>query len=191
MTNTGNTAGNITLDIYSNVGGTRQKEMTVTTPIIEVGGKYIESISLEAFTTATTSVHYEIEDNETGEVLWHGLNAGKQFSVAESVADESEGTLMLILAIVGILVVVLGVVVVVLVLRNRGEGGEDFYDEYLDEEEVKDFPALQSAPQAGAGASPEMQQALQEFPQWTEEQIQGYFDQGWSVDALRDWVNES
>ena len=191
LTNTGNTAGNITLDIYSNVGGTRQKEMTITTPIIDVGGKHIESISLEAFTTATTSVHYEIENNETGEILWHGLNAGKQFSVAESVADENEGTLMLILAIVGVLVVVLGVVVVVLVMRNRGEDGDDFYDEYLDEEEVKDFPALQSASQASAGASPEMQQALQEFPQWTEEQIQGYFDQGWSVDALRDWVNES
>jgi len=23
----------------------------------------------------------------------------------------------------------------------------------------------------------------------TQEEIQGYFDQGWSVDALREWVN--
>lgn len=189
LTNTGNTAGNITLDIYSNVGGTRQKEITITTPSIEVGGKHIETISLEAFTSATTSVHYEIENNETGEVLWHGLNAGKQFSVAESVVDDSEGTLVLILAIVAILVVVLGVVVVVLVIRNKGEG-EEIYDEYLDEEEVKDFPSLQGNV-ANPDASPEMQQALQEFPQWTEEQIQGYFDQGWSIEALRDWVNES
>jgi len=36
-----------------------------------------------------------------------------------------------------------------------------------------------------------MQEALAEFTFWNQEQIQGYFDQGWSLEQLRDWVNES
>ena len=30
---------------------------------------------------------------------------------------------------------------------------------------------------------------MERFPQWTQDEIQGYFDQGWSIDALQDWVN--
>ena len=36
-----------------------------------------------------------------------------------------------------------------------------------------------------------MEQALREFPQWDQTTIQGYFDMGWSVDQLRDWVREN
>jgi len=28
------------------------------------------------------------------------------------------------------------------------------------------------------------------FPQWNQDEIQGYFDQGWSVEALQDWVKD-
>ena len=35
----------------------------------------------------------------------------------------------------------------------------------------------------------EMVRAMVNFPQWTQDQIQGYFDRGWSIDALQDWVN--
>jgi hypothetical protein len=38
---------------------------------------------------------------------------------------------------------------------------------------------------------PMMQEALAEFTFWDQQQIQGYFDQGWSLEQLRDWVNES
>ena len=30
---------------------------------------------------------------------------------------------------------------------------------------------------------------MKQFPQWTQEEIQGYFDQGWNVESLQDWVN--
>jgi hypothetical protein len=36
-----------------------------------------------------------------------------------------------------------------------------------------------------------MAQAMQEFPQWDQATIQGYFDQGWDIDTLRDWVNSN
>ena len=40
-----------------------------------------------------------------------------------------------------------------------------------------------------ADVDPEMARAMQTFPQWTQEEIQGYFDQGWTVESLQDWVN--
>ena len=36
--------------------------------------------------------------------------------------------------------------------------------------------------------NPVMGQALAEFPQWSESQIQGYFDKGWDLDGLREWI---
>jgi hypothetical protein len=33
-----------------------------------------------------------------------------------------------------------------------------------------------------------MRDAMTKFPQWNQEEIQGYFDQGWSVQALLEWV---
>jgi hypothetical protein len=42
----------------------------------------------------------------------------------------------------------------------------------------------------GAGES-KMDRAQRLFPQWDEETIQGYFDQGWSIQQLQDWVQEN
>ncbi|MEC7545291.1 MAG: hypothetical protein VYE51_07475, partial [Candidatus Thermoplasmatota archaeon] len=36
----------------------------------------------------------------------------------------------------------------------------------------------------------EMEKALREFPFWDENTIQGYFDMGWSIEQLRDWLAE-
>ena len=76
-------------------------------------------------------------------------------------------------------------------MRNRDEDeGEEMYDDYVDDTSAKSFPTpLPSSPQGDV--SPEMQAALEEFTFWNQEQIQGYFDQGWSIDQLRDWVNEN
>jgi hypothetical protein len=45
-------------------------------------------------------------------------------------------------------------------------------------------------PDAGS-VTPMMQEALAEFTFWDQQQIQDYFDQGWSIEQLRDWVNEN
>ncbi|NCG01631.1 MAG: hypothetical protein GWP25_07560, partial [Euryarchaeota archaeon] len=109
-----------------------------------------------------------------------------------SESSDSSG-LFLILAILGISVAVLGTLVFVLV--RRGSEDELFADDY-EEENEKAYAELpgQSKPLSGppapvANVSPEMALAMSEFPQWTQDEIQGYFDQGWSVDALKDWVN--
>ena len=40
-----------------------------------------------------------------------------------------------------------------------------------------------------ADVSPAMAEAMKEFPQWTQAEIQGYFDQGWDIETLHDWLN--
>ena len=50
-------------------------------------------------------------------------------------------------------------------------------------------PGRSSGP-PGSGES-KMDRAKRLFPQWDEETIQGYFDQGWSIQQLQDWVREN
>jgi hypothetical protein len=91
-------------------------------------------------------------------------------------------------------VAVLGTLVFVLVRRgNDGDMFEDYEDE--DTKAYAELPGqskpLSGPPQAApvANVSPEMARAMETFPQWTQDEIQGYFDQGWSIEALQDWVN--
>ena len=63
------------------------------------------------------------------------------------------------------------------------------YEEYDDSKQVVDIPS--NAPSTPpANLDPEMVRALEVFPQWTQEQIQEYFDMGWNVETLLEWVNE-
>ena len=66
---------------------------------------------------------------------------------------------------------------------------DDEYEEYDDTKQVVDIPS--NAPSTPpANLDPEMVRALEVFPQWTQEQIQEYFDMGWNVETLLEWVNE-
>jgi hypothetical protein len=96
------------------------------------------------------------------------------------------------LAIVGIIALVLLGLVVILIKRGQDGGGsssELYDDEYEDEVEGKTYaelPAHNESP--AANVDPTMAKALETFPQWSQAEIQGYFDQGWSIEALQDWV---
>jgi hypothetical protein len=87
--------------------------------------------------------------------------------------------------------VVIGVLgTLVLVLARRDGGGpsllEDDYEELEDDGYGDSGKVLAEIP---ANVDPEMARAMKEFPQWTQEEIQGYFDQGWNIESLRDWIN--
>ncbi|MEC7097990.1 MAG: hypothetical protein VXW74_00920, partial [Candidatus Thermoplasmatota archaeon] len=64
---------------------------------------------------------------------------------------------------------------------------DDEYDDY-EENDAKDVVNIPSGAPA-ADVSPQMAEAMKTFPQWTQEQIQGYFDQGWDIPSLLEWVN--
>ena len=63
-------------------------------------------------------------------------------------------------------------------------------DEYEDDDEDEvSYGESKVLAEIPAGVDPEMARAMETFPQWTQQEIQGYFDQGWTVEALQDWVN--
>ena len=68
-------------------------------------------------------------------------------------------------------------------------------DDYLYEDEVE-AKAYATLPGQGsetvtppADVSPQMAEAMQKFPQWSQAEIQGYFDQGWDIATLQDWLD--
>lgn len=193
--NVGSLAGTADLRVMSVMSGQVPVRETVhTTTEIDIAGSEWEQIELEAYTTPTTGMYYLIYDDATGELLYNGSEVSGGFINVKVQSDQGDGSALALL-LVGLLgvVAVLAVLVVVL-LRRGGEGGED-YDEDDDDyddgsKQIVDIPAKAPEPApAAANVSPEMARAMETFPQWTEAQIQGYFDQGWDVESLLEWVN--
>ena len=191
VVNSGTLAGTVTLEIRSVIDeGIPNREGNVTSEVIQVDGFAYVTIDLEKFGKETTGMYYIIYNEESNEQLWNGKQNGVFFNVKVASEDPSSGGLVMIIGIMGVVLAVLGTLVVVLLRRNSG-GANLLDDDYDDEEEyyTDDSKSLVDIPAQRTSANPEMQRALDLFPQWTEADIQGYFDQGWSVDQLQDWVN--
>ena len=114
---------------------------------------------------------------------------------------------MLLVGIIGVVLVLIVAVVVVLLVLNRTV--EDDELEYIEEDEF--LPAAQPVtpvrsrgpPGAARGRGPPgtsrgppgasvakspMDIAKEKFPFWDEATIQEYFDQGWNVEQLEEWL---
>jgi len=172
--------------------GIPSKVGTIETDEMAIGQSAWFTIELEAFPSATTGMYYMILDNESSDTKYDGSVAGDKFNVkVQEESDSSSATLLL--AIVGIIAAVLLVLVVVLVKRGQdgksSSSGGIYDDEYEDGDGkvYAELPTHNESP--AADVDPEMARALAEFPQWSQAEIQGYFDQGWSIEALKDWVN--
>ncbi len=202
MQNIGTQDGNITLEIQSVVGGGFPTvETTITTDVIVQGMQMNVFITdLEEFASPTSGMYFLVVDATTNEVLWNGSQNGKSFNVA--VASEDDGFLagggMLIVIGLGTLILVLLVVVVVLARRNSGDGSYEYEYEYEEDKDYSDIPQASSprgpppaGPPVAQEVDPLMAAAMAEFPQWDQATIQGYFDQGWDINSLRDWVNNN
>jgi hypothetical protein len=199
LQNIGTKDGNITLEIQSVTDGEfPTTEFTWTTgdiPQGELSNIFVKD--LEIFASPTSGMYFLVVDADSNEVLWNGSQNSKSFNVAEASDDEGllSGSGMLIVIGLGALILILLVAVVVLVKRDSGDPSYEYEYEYEDEE--KAYAEIPSAGGAGpppsaapaANVDPLMAAALAEFPQWDQETIQGYFDQGWDIDTLRDWVN--
>ena len=189
--NDGTMAGGTTLSIRSVVaGGIPVLEGTVETGEIDILDKKWVTIDLIEFSQATTGMYYLISDETTNELLYNGSAEGEQFNVKVQSESSDGTTVLLILVALVTVVVILGIVVLVLVRRDSDDG---MFDEGYDEDDAstKAYVELpgQSTSAPAANVTPEMAAAMQKFPQWNQEEIQGYFDQGWSIEALEDWVN--
>tara|TARA_Y100001980_G_C14515928_1_gene291260 strand:+ start:1 stop:1137 length:1137 start_codon:yes stop_codon:yes gene_type:complete len=198
--NTGTKDGNITLEIQSvKDGGFPTTEVTFTTQEIEQGNTanvFVEDI--EVFGSSTSGMYFLVVDAESNEVLWNGSQNSKSFNVAEASEDEGflSGSGMLIIVGLAALILILLVAVVILARRDSGDGTYEYEYDYESEESEKSYADIPAAgpPSRGpppANIDPLMQAALDEFPQWDQATIQGYFDQGWDIDSLRDWVQNN
>ena len=189
--NDGTMAGGTTLSVRSvTAGGIPVLEGTVETGDIDILDKKWVTIDLIEFSQATTGMYYLISDETTNELLYNGSAEGEQFNVKVQSESSDGTTVLLILVALVTVVVILGIVVLVLVRRDSDDGMfEDGYDE--DDAPAKAYVELPGQPTSAPAAdvAPEMAAAMQKFPQWNQEEIQGYFDQGWSIEALEDWVN--
>jgi len=200
--NIGTQDGNITLEIQSVVGGGfPTTETTLTTNVIAQGTlSNVFVTDLEEFASPTSGMYFLVVDAQTNEVLWNGSENGKSFNVAVASADDGllAGSGMLIVVGLGTLILVLLVVVVVLARRNSGDGSYEYEYDYEEDKDYVDIPQASSpagpppaGPPVAQNVDPLMAAALAEFPQWDQATIQGYFDQGWDIDSLRDWVQNN
>ena len=135
-------------------------------------------------------MYYLLYDDDTDALLYNG-SAEAQLLNVKVQANDNSGNIMLIMVALIAVVVILGILVMVLIRRDTS-GSETFdddeYEDYDDGKQVVDIPA--NAPSSPpSNLDPEMVRAMEVFPQWTQEQIQEYFDMGWNVESLLEWVN--
>ena len=165
-------------------------EAYITSEIIGKDQSQWVSIELEEFSAATTGMYYIVYDNETKNQLYNGKDEGKAFNVKVS-SDSGGGisTGLIVIILIGV-IAILAVIVVVISRRDRSEElDEEFETEYEEDKSYASIPAQTQAYTPPASAvSPEMAEALEKFNFWTQEEIQGYFDQGWSVQQLEEWL---
>ena len=188
--NTGTMAGTAELVIKSVVNdGIPVVESTVTSEELDIAetSGWIE-VNLEPFAEQTTGMYYTISLNGSSDTVYDG--SSEQWSQVFNVKVQAEEDSSSFLLIVALLVVVIGVLgTLVLVLARRGGGASLLEDEYEDDVYEDAYVENKVLAEIPANVDPEMARAMQQFPQWTQEEIQGYFDQGWNVESLQDWVN--
>lgn len=189
--NTGTMAGAAELVIKSVTdGGTPVVEKTVTSVVLGIAetSDWIV-VDLEPFAEQTTGMYYTISLNGSSVAIYDGSSAqwNDVFNVKVG-EEESSSSLLLIVVLLVVVIGVLGTLVFVLARRGGG-GGSMLDDEYEDEDDEGYGGGGKVLAEIPADVDPEMARAMQQFPQWTQEEIQGYFDQGWNVESLQDWVN--
>ena len=192
VVNTGSKAGQVTLRVQSVVdGGIPITETTITSDAILIDGELDVEVELEEFANPTTGMYYLIYDDLTGELLYNGSSSGDSFNVKVASESDDSGGLMLVIVILIGLILVMGIVGLVLVRRNSADGADGYmYEGEGDEKAYAELPGQYGGQQSPpADVTPQMAEAMREFPQWSQEEIQGYFDQGWDIAALKDWVN--
>ena len=192
--NIGSLAGPANLSIRSVTNnGNPILEGTVVSEDIGIDQSMWVSIKLEEFRDATTGMYYIVDDNtciSDCSPLYNGKNSGDTFNVKVGDDSSSGGSTLLIVIILVGLIGVLAVVVVVL-SRRQGAGGDFFEDDEFEFEEEKSYAEVpyRTAPVQSADVTPQMAEAMARFPQWSQEDIQGYFDQGWDIESLQEWID--
>ena len=190
VVNTGSKAGEATLRIQSVVdGGIPVTEKTVTSSLIDIDGEVDVEIALESFVNPTTGMYYLVFDDVTGELLYNGSSSGDSFNVKIASEGDDSGMLMLIIVILIGLILVMAIVGLVIMRRGSNDADDYLYEEETETKAYASLPGQYAdTTTPPADVTPQMAEAMQKFPQWSQQEIQGYFDQGWDISSLQDWL---
>ena len=203
FSNAGNKEGVLEIQIVTWIGGEASAPVSYICPFtVQPGEDTRWRISMDQFPNPATNVSYVILDTGNEEIA-----SIPAFNVAKySEADESSNS-GLYIGIAGVVIVLIIAVVVVLLVLNRTV--EDDELEYIEEDDF--LPAAQPVtpmqsrgppstrpgdrrgpPGASRGppavSKSPMDIAKEKFPFWDEATIQEYFDQGWNVEQLEEWL---
>ncbi len=218
VTNIGTEAGQLSLEVFIVINGSQQGNFTHDCGIIwEPNMQDLCRIPVDAFPQPLNGIVFAIYDSD-GNLL--GESEQFHVRAAGS-SGAGGMDMWAIAGIAGAVLILIALVVVVLmVLGRRREDDDEFFledEDYLPpgeamepisrgpppsrSREVAGYEDVGSTPPGYGGGGPpaadppsqslEMQQALAEFSFWDEATIQGYFDQGWSLEQLHDWVREN
>ncbi|MDP6899357.1 MAG: hypothetical protein QGF94_00785 [Candidatus Thalassarchaeaceae archaeon] len=205
LRNDGNKPGNLTIMISTIIGGVADTPNSYTCPeTVSPGNEYLWRLEMPQFPEPATNVKYVILDTDGDE-----LYSTESFNVARYTSQEDDGGMMLWVGIAGVIILLIVAVVIVLMVLNRGQTEDE--DEYIDDEDFlppgeavqpmrsrgppatrdsdrRGPPGASRGPPAAEPARSPMEIAKEKFPFWDDATIQGYFDQGWSVEQLEEWL---
>ena len=209
ITNEGNKKGVLTIQIVTWIGDQADSPVTEVCPKeLGPGEEYRWRLPMPQFPGPATNVRYEIKDM-SGEKIAEV----DSFNVAKFSKEDDGAGMMLWVGVAGVAILLIVAIVVVLLVLSKG--AEEDEEEYIEDDdflppgqavepirsrgppasrpgERRGPPGASRGPPAAAAApvvadSP-MDIAKEKFPHWDEATIQGYFDQGWSVEQLEEWL---
>jgi len=202
--NDGNKEGILEIQIVTWISGEASSPVSYTCPFGVLPDEDARwRISMDQFPNPATNVSYVILDMNNEEIA--SIDA---FNVAKYADADEGGNTMLMVGIAGVVVLLIVAMVIVLLVLNRTVEDEEL--EYIEEDDFlpagqavepirsrgppatragdrRGPPGASRGPPAAAAKSP-MDIAKEKFPFWDEATIQGYFDQGWNVQQLEEWL---
>ncbi|HJM87080.1 MAG TPA: hypothetical protein QF433_02550, partial [Candidatus Thalassarchaeaceae archaeon] len=170
-------------------------------------------VQVDAFPEAISSVKFKIKDMNGNE-----LGESDSFHIRAAGSSGDGGTNWALYGGVaaGVIVLIALVIGIMMFMGNRDEDDEFFIEDedYLPPGEAVrpmagsgdygDYGSRSTETEGYSGGGPpgrgggppgssesKLDRAKRLFPQWDDATIQGYFDQGWSIQQLQDWVQEN
>ena len=214
VTNVGTDSGELQLEIFIVIEGKQSGNFNHS-----CGIDYTPSMSeicrvqVDAFPEAISSVKFKIKDMNGNE-----LGESDSFHIRAAGSSGDGGTNWALYGGVaaGVIVLIALVIGIMMFMGNRDEDDEFFIEDedYLPPGEAVrpmagsgdygDYGSRSTETEGYSGGGPpgrgggppgssesKLDRAKRLFPQWDDATIQGYFDQGWSIQQLQDWVQEN
>jgi hypothetical protein len=213
VTNTGTHEGELNMQIFIVIEGRQSGNFNHSCgKVLAAGTNEMCIVKVDAFPEPVTAVKFKIHDEDGNE-----LGESSSFSIKAAGSSDTGGANWALYGGIfgGVLVLIALVVGLLMFMGREGDEGDDFFvedEDYLppgqavqpisrgparaESTDSGDYGGRSSGPpgySAGppGGSESKMDRAKRLFPFWDDATIQNYFDQGWSIQQLQDWVKEN